>query len=64
MRAQGLQDRRSIRLPQYDYGQPGAYFITIVTEGRRELFGKIVDNEMRRSKLGQLAGAFARRPSS
>jgi putative transposase len=26
--------RRSIRLPGYDYAQPGAYFITICTQGR------------------------------
>jgi putative transposase len=27
-------NRRSIRLPSYDYAQPGAYFITICTQGR------------------------------
>jgi putative transposase len=26
--------RRSIRLPGYDYAQPGAYFVTICTQGR------------------------------
>ena len=30
--------RRSIRLPQYDYTQAGAYFITIVTYQRELLF--------------------------
>jgi len=30
--------RRSIRLRGYDYGQPGAYFVTIVTHGRELLF--------------------------
>ncbi len=30
--------RRSIRLPQYDYAQAGAYFITIVTYQRELLF--------------------------
>jgi putative transposase len=30
--------RRSIRLRQYDYTQPGAYFVTIVTHGREPLF--------------------------
>ena len=30
--------RKEIRLREYDYSQPGAYFVTICTEGRRELF--------------------------
>lgn len=30
--------RRSIRMPGYDYTQPGAYFITICTHGRACLF--------------------------
>jgi len=29
--AQGRHHRRSIRLPEYDYTQAGAYYITIVT---------------------------------
>lgn len=33
--------RRSIRLPGYDYTQPGAYYITICTP-QREQFGKPV----------------------
>jgi putative transposase len=31
--------RRSARLPEYDYSQPGAYFITICTWGKAPLFG-------------------------
>jgi REP element-mobilizing transposase RayT len=30
--------RRSIRLPDYDYASPGAYFVTIVTHNRECLF--------------------------
>ena len=44
--------RRSIRLPGYDYGSEGYYFLTIVTAGRLELFGTIVDGEMRLSPEG------------
>ena len=29
-----VHDRRSIRLPGYDYSQPGAYFVTICTHNR------------------------------
>src|SRR5512136_1852554 len=31
-------NRRSIRLPGYDYAQPGAYFVTICTPGGECLF--------------------------
>ena len=47
--------RRSIRLPNYDYSQPGAYFITIVTFQRDCLFGEIVNGELRLSVMGQIA---------
>lgn len=47
--------RRSIRLPNYDYAQIGAYYITIVTHNREMLFGEIVNSEMKLSSLGQIA---------
>jgi REP element-mobilizing transposase RayT len=47
--------RRSIRLPHYDYSQPGAYFITIVTYRRALLFGQIVNEEMQLSESGKIA---------
>jgi len=37
--------RRSIRLKEYDYSQVGAYFITIVTQDRACLFGKVMDGK-------------------
>jgi REP element-mobilizing transposase RayT len=49
--------RRSIRLPGYDYTQPGAYFITIVTHQRMPSFGEIVDGEMRLNEYGQIVHA-------
>ncbi|SNB74035.1 transposase [Thermoflexus hugenholtzii] len=49
--------RRSIRLPGYDYTQPGAYFITIVTYNRMPLFGEIVDGEMRLNECGEIVRA-------
>ena len=44
--------RRSIRLRGYDYTQPGAYFVTLVTQNRVCLFGEVVDGEMRLNALG------------
>jgi len=47
--------RRSIRLRGYDYGSPGAYFVTIVTQGRECLFGQVVNGEMGLNDEGQVA---------
>lgn len=46
--------RRSIRLKGYDYTRQGAYFVTLVTQGRECLFGEIVNGEMRLNELGAL----------
>jgi REP element-mobilizing transposase RayT len=48
--------RRSIRLPGYDYSQPGFYFVTIVTHERRCLF----DNPALRAIAEQQWWALAR----
>ncbi|WP_029215059.1 transposase [Kallotenue papyrolyticum] len=47
--------RRSIRLPGYDYTQPGAYFVTICTHERAHLFGQVVDEGMVLNALGEIA---------
>ena len=49
-----LHKRRSIRLKDYNYSQPGEYFITICTYNHKHLFGEIVDEEMRLNKLGEI----------
>lgn len=47
--------RCSIRLPEYDYSQPGAYFVTIVAWHRECLFGEVAGGEMLLSKFGLVA---------
>jgi putative transposase len=47
-------DRRSIRLPGYDYAQNGVYFVTMVTQGRKPLFGDVVDGEMVLNDVGRM----------
>lgn len=47
-----IHRRRSIRLRGYDYGKPGAFFITICTKNRDHLFGEIVDGKMFENALG------------
>ena len=47
-------NRRSFRIPEYDYSQPGAYFVTICTQGRRCLFGDIKEGQMQLNEFGQI----------
>ena len=46
--------RRSMRLNGYDYAQPGAYFITVVTQHRACLFGDIINGEARLNNAGRM----------
>jgi len=46
--------RRSIRLPEYDYSQEGAYYITICTQGRRCMFGEIRNSKIILSECGRI----------
>ena len=46
--------RRSIRLKGYDYHQPGAYFVTIVTYQRAPLFGEINGGVMHLNRFGEI----------
>jgi hypothetical protein len=50
-----IHHRKSIRLPGYDYTQAGAYFVTIVTQNRENIFGEVVDGEMRLNGFGEIA---------
>lgn len=45
--------RRSVRLDGYDYSAGGAYFITICTHQREELFGNISDGFIQLTEIGQ-----------
>ncbi|HJN85599.1 MAG: transposase [Dehalococcoidia bacterium] len=49
--------RRSIRLPGYDYAGPGAYFVTICTQGRVCLFGEIVEGKLFPNDAGRMVQA-------
>lgn len=49
-----MHNRRSIRLPGYDYSQDGAYFITICTQNRENLFGGIIGGKMILNDIGKI----------
>jgi putative transposase len=51
---EGMSKRKSIRLPEYNYTEPGGYFITIVTHDRERLFGEIVDGVMQLNDYGRI----------
>ena len=49
-----VHHRHSVRLYDYDYSGPGAYFITICTLDRICLFGRVVNCDMVLSDIGDL----------
>lgn len=53
-----LNGRRSIRLNEYDYSSPGAYFVTICTYNRKCVFGEVRDERVILSAVGNKAKAF------
>src|SRR5579864_39925 len=48
------QGRPSLRLPAYDYAQPGGYFITICTLNRICLFGEVAEGELHLNTAGHM----------
>ncbi|MBN1257694.1 MAG: transposase [Planctomycetes bacterium] len=49
-----LPQRRSIRIPEYDYSTSGAYFITICSYLRKCVFGQVKHDEIQLNNLGLL----------
>ena len=61
-----LPQRKPPRLPNYDYSTPGAYFITICTNNRKNLLGKVVGGgafdapQVDLSNIGTVADRYIR----
>ena len=55
--------RKNLRLPDFDYSQNGAYFITIVTSNRMNFFGKIGNGEMILNDAGEMIDDVCRKIS-
>jgi REP element-mobilizing transposase RayT len=49
-----LPNRRSVRLPGFDYARPGWFVVTICTHDRRLLLGEIVNGEMQLNTCGDI----------
>ena len=50
-----IHHRQSIRIANLNYSQPGAYFITVCTHQRKNLFGEIIDGNMFLNAVGLIA---------
>jgi len=53
--------RKSPRLRGYDYSQQGAYFITVCTQNREALFGRVADQQMHLNAAGEMVGDYWQR---
>ena len=49
---------KSARLPNWDYGSNGMYFITICTQNRVHFFGKIINKKMQLNEIGEMAEKY------
>ena len=47
-------NRKTIRLKNYDYSQGGHYFVTICVHNHENLFGTIINDEMRLNEYGMI----------
>jgi REP element-mobilizing transposase RayT len=52
-----IHHHRSIRLRGYDYCLPGAYFVTLVTQGRECVFGEIQGDKITLAPAGKIVAA-------
>ena len=51
-------ERRSIRLADYDYARPGAYFVAVCTQNRRYLIGEVQYGVMVSNDAGRMVQAI------
>lgn len=48
----GLPYRRSVRMRTYDYATAGVYFVTICTNGKKCILGRVHDDKVALSRIG------------
>jgi putative transposase len=52
---QNSRNRRTARLPNFDYSQPGMYFVTLCVRGKECVLGTINNQRMSLSAEGEIA---------
>ena len=55
------QNRKSIRLKDYDYSQAGMYFVTVCMNKHKSVFGRIQDGEMILNDAGKMIDKWWRK---
>jgi len=50
-----IHHRKAIRLKEYDYSQPGEYFVTICIYEKACVFGEVFEEKTRLSMVGEIA---------
>ena len=57
-----MDTRKAVRLSEYDYATPGAYFVTICTKGRAPILSRVVgdDAHIVPSDYGQVVERYIR----
>jgi REP element-mobilizing transposase RayT len=50
-----IHHRKSICLQEYDYSEPGGYFVTLCTREKVRIFGEVVEDEVQLSPIGVIA---------
>lgn len=51
-------NRKSTRLKGYDYSNPGYYYVTICTKGKKDWFGSIINEQMELNKYGMITKKY------
>jgi len=51
---EGVHRRRSLRLRGYDYSLPGPYYVTLCTQNKKCLFGRVINGEMVPNRTGRI----------
>jgi REP element-mobilizing transposase RayT len=49
-----IHHRKSIRLKEYDYANANWYYVTICTQGKEHLFGKVINNKVVLNSFGKI----------
>ena len=49
-----MKNRKANRMREYDYSRPGHYFVTICVQGRKELFGEIINDRIMTNAAGEM----------
>ena len=50
--------QKQYRLPGWNYASEGGYFVTICTKDRKEIFGDVIDHEVKLSAIGDKKNAI------